>query len=359
MPDKIKNSLLVSFIIPTYNAVDTIERCLNSIYVLPLKRDEFEVIVIDDASSDDTCDVIERYVRDVLCMMPNVCTNNFTLLRQAENHRQGAARNRGVKVAKGEYICFVDSDDVVTDGIVYAIQISKEQNVDMVAYHYGNANENGVMTLEAEHLSFAESQIFTGIEMQNTHPYWSSAPWPYVYRKDFLRKVDYSFAEDVLYEDADFVVAHLYHAQRVMYSPCLGYIAYYREGSTTHSNNYKNATDYLFLGTRMLAFYEKIMYERLMNEEMDKFAEGILEGACNNIEKACRYLMKLDALKAVRAFYNRVDAYVNRHVLYSDKRLHKYYWNTWTTLCIKYKCIAIMVLAFSIPMYKMYKLLKW
>lgn len=347
------SNLLVSFIIPSYNSAQTIERCLDSIYALPLKPDEFEVIFIDDCSTDNTCDVIERYV--------SVRNSNFTLLRQPENHRQGAARNRGVNVAKGEYICFVDSDDVVTEGIVTAIQMAKGQKADMVAFHYVIANESGNTINEAERLSFAAGQVFTGMEMQNKYPYWCAAPWGYIYSKKFLSKVNYPFSEGVLYEDADFVVAHLFYAQRMAYSPNLGYISYYREGSTTRSNNYKNAADYLLLGTRMLACYEKIITDvscimsNVLKDEKEKFVEGILEGACWNIEKACRYLLKLDGLKAVLAFYNRVDTHVNRHALYSDKRLHKYYWNTWTTLCVKYKHIAIMVLAFAIPIYKVVK----
>lgn len=354
MPDKIKNNLLVSFIIPSYDSAQTITRCLDSIYALSLKRKEFEVIFIDDCSTDNTPEIVAEYQSKY---------SNITLLKQEKNNRQGAARNRGVKNAKGEYICFVDSDDVVVGGLVTAIRTAQQLQTDMMAYNYALANESGEITNKAKHLNYTQEQIFSGIEMQNAYPYWCSGPVPYVYNKDFLKRVQYPFREVVLYEDADFVAVHLYYAQRMAYSPSLGYIAYHRERSTTHLTTYKNITDYLFLGTRMLAFYDKIMDERLTNEEMselenegvNQFAEGILEGACWNIEKACKYLIKLDNLKAVCAFYDRVDAHVNRRVLYSDRRLHKYYWNTWTTLCIKYKYIAIMVLAFSIPMYKLLK----
>ena len=85
--------MLVSFIIPAYNAADTIVRCLESIYGLSLKRDEFEVIVIDDCSTDNTCEIVSKYQSQ----HPNI-----TLLKQPKNNRQGAARNRGVKVAEGE-----------------------------------------------------------------------------------------------------------------------------------------------------------------------------------------------------------------------------------------------------------------
>ena len=99
MSDKI-----VSFIIPAYNAADTIVRCLDSIYALSFKQEEFEVIVIDDCSTDETVSIIEDW---------RLKKDNLTLLKQSENHRQGAARNRGVFLAKGDYILFVDADDAV------------------------------------------------------------------------------------------------------------------------------------------------------------------------------------------------------------------------------------------------------
>ena len=342
--------MLVSFIIPAYNAADTIVRCLESIYGLSLERDEFEVIVIDDASTDDTVSVIEKWrLENGDCRMD--------LLRQPENHRQGAARNRGVLVAKGEYICFVDADDAVMEGIVIAIRMAKEKNADMVPYHLASADENGTITREEVHLSFEKGHIFSGIEMQNKHPYWLSGPVAYVYNRAFLGRVNYPFVEGVLFEDSDFVVVHLYNAQRMTYSAELGYKAYYREGSTTHHTSYKNVADYLLLGVRMMRFYKTIVNSEklIVNSEKQKFAEGILEGACWNVQKSCKRMVKLGSLDEVKAYYERVDANVKREDLCVDKQLRRYYWNAWTSLCIKHKRITMLVLAVLVPMYKLVK----
>ena len=126
--------MLVSFIIPSYNSAHTVERCLDSIYALQLKQEEFEVLFIDDCSSDDTCEIVGEFQKK---------HTNITLLRQPHNNRQGAARNRGVSIAKGEYICFVDSDDAVTEGVADAIRLAKEEQTDMTAFHTASANEKG------------------------------------------------------------------------------------------------------------------------------------------------------------------------------------------------------------------------
>lgn len=350
--------MLVSFIIPAYNAAGTIVRCLESIYRLSLHPEEFEVIVIDDASTDNTCEIVQAYSQPLPI---GNGVSNLTLLHQPENHRQGAARNRGVKIAKGEYICFVDADDAVTEGIMSAIRLARDKHLDMVAFHYGNANERGEITSEAQRLSFAENQIFSGIEMQNTHPYWCSGPVPYVYRRAFLERVDYPFVEDVLFEDSDFVAVHLYYARRMMYSSSIGYLIYSREGSTTRSINHKNLADYLLLGTRMLAFYDRITHEReneLMSEGEREFAEGILEGACWNVEKSCKRLIRLTNIREVRAYYDRIDRNVDRSTLCRDERLHRYYWDAWTTICLKYKQIAIILLVLLMPIYRLMKELR-
>lgn len=336
--------MLVSYIIPAYNAADTIVRCLESIRNLTLEKEDYEIIVIDDASTDNTVSVIGKWKLD-----NGDC--KLEIFRQMENHRQGAARNRGVKEAKGEYICFVDADDAVTEGIVKAIRSAADNKTDMTAYHYAYVNEQGEITKEADRLSFEEGLLFSGIEMQNRYPYWCSGPVAYVYDRDFLEQVNYPFVEGVLFEDTDFVTVHLYHAKRMTYSSELGYKAYYREGSTTHITSYKNVADYLLLGVRMNQFYKTIVVSR----ENEQFAERILEGACWNISQSCKRLIRLSGKDDVRAFYERIDGTIKRIELLNDKSIRNYYWNAWTRLCMKHKMIAMSLLTICIPIYRLVK----
>ena len=343
---------IVSFIIPSYNSAHTVLRCLDSIYALSLKPSEFEVIFIDDCSTDNTLEIVESFKSKV--------KSNLTLLKQPKNNRQGAARNRGVSVAKGEYICFVDSDDAVAEGVVDAIRLAKDKQADMVALHFNNANEQGEIISEATQLSFTEDMIFSGIELQRTHPWWCSAPWGYIYKKYFLEQENYPFCEGVLYEDADFVMAHLFDAKTMAYSDKLGYIAYYRQDSTTRSTTYKNIADFILLGVRMLRLYEEICMKVKDNTDKDvqKYAEDVLDGACWNMYISAKRLIKLNSLSEVFAFYLRLDSMTSRKTIANDKRLRKYYWNIWTTICMRYRSIAIMILSLGIPMYHALKGIK-
>ena len=348
--------MLVSFIIPSYNSAHTVKRCLDSIYALSLNSSEFEVIFVDDCSTDNTCDIVAEYQSQHL---------NITLLKQPTNNRQGAARNKGMSVAKGEYICFVDSDDAVTEGIVSAIRLAKKQNADMIVFHFVNANEHGIITKEADKLSFKEEQeIFSGVDMQNKHSYWCSAPWGYIYKTAFLQKVNYPFAEGALYEDSDFVAVHLYYAQRMAYSSELGYVAYYREGSTTHSTSYKNTADYFLLGSRMLAFYTIIQQDidshKRTDEGIQQFADGILEGAIHNVTMSLKRLFKLNTPAEIVRYYKRIDTQVNRRAIYTDPRMYKYTygWNKIAHLGIRHKYLSILINSCLLIAYQLYVKLK-
>ena len=281
--------------------------------------------------------------------------------KQPQNNRQGAARNRGVSIAKGEYICFVDSDDAVTEGVVDAIRLAKEKQTDMAAYYIAFSDENGNIKEGLKHLNYKSEDLFTGINLQSRYPWWFSGPVAYIYNKAFLDETNYPFREGVLYEDADFVMAHLCDAKTMAYSDKLGYIAYYRQDSTTRSTTYKNIADFILLGVRMLSLYEKICQkEEKDNKDKDvqKFAEDVLDGACWNMYISAKRLIKLNSLSEVFDFYQRLDSMTSRKTIANDKRLRKYYWNIWTTICMRYRSIAIMILSIGIPMYHALKGIK-
>lgn len=328
--------MLASFIIPAYNASNTIVRCLDSIYTLGLSEQEFEVICIDDCSKDNTISVIEQYAKQ---------HTNLTLLCQPENHRQGAARNRGVAIAKGKYIVYVDSDDESDKGVLQALQMAAENNLDIVAMHYVNIDECGNIT-EKEAVKL--DGIFTGVELQTKHPYWCTGPVPYVYSVELLKRVNYPFTEDVLFEDSDYVNVHLYHAQRMMYNKECSYCIYYNSQSTTHTTSYKHVADYLLLGTRMLRLYHSL------EDKTSVYALGILEGGSHNIWKSCKRLIKLSSIAEVKKFYERVDQYTNRSALLSYKE-PAYCWTKWTKLCLGHKKIAMALIAIGQILYTMKK----
>jgi glycosyltransferase involved in cell wall biosynthesis len=322
--------MLVSFIIPAFNASDTIIRCLDSIYKrLPLKSEDFEVIVIDDCSSDNTAEIVKNY---------SFGYANLSLLVQPNNHRAGSARNRGLSIARGKYISFVDSDDEVDVGFSSAILTAETSSLEMVAIKtqkYYSDNE----IAHLYELPYSPDAVFSGITLQTEHPFWCTAVWGYLYLKDFIQRVGYPFAEDVLYEDSDFVSVHLYYANRVGYCDECCYLQHDNPSSITHTISSQHVSDYAFLGTRVLGLYNRL------DDRETQFAQSILEGGSYIIMRSCKNLLKLSNCSEIRAFYDRFDSLADRRSLFFY-RLPSYCWTFWTRFCIKHKRLTTMIVGF-------------
>ena len=112
-----------SVIIPVYNSEKTIERCMQSL--LAQKRNDAEIIVINDGSTDATEEILSRYAAEY---------KNILLLKQ-KNSGVSAARNAGIERASGNYITFVDSDDYVSENYFSALdEMEKQADADLLMF---------------------------------------------------------------------------------------------------------------------------------------------------------------------------------------------------------------------------------
>lgn len=114
---------LLSVIIPLYNCERFVIHCLSSIYDQQLAEEDFEVIVVDDGSCDQGASLVQQYAQE---------HNNLQLIQQ---HNQGVAcaRNHALSKACGEYITFVDADDMLVSGsLKFLLQLAMERGAEMV-----------------------------------------------------------------------------------------------------------------------------------------------------------------------------------------------------------------------------------
>jgi len=110
-----------SIIIPAFNVEKYIEKCINSILKQTLK--DFEIIIIDDNSSDNTVNIVEQYN-----------DKRINLIKNKKRKFAGGARNRGIKTAKGKYVVLLDSDDCFYDENVLEKlkEAIRDEDVDVV-----------------------------------------------------------------------------------------------------------------------------------------------------------------------------------------------------------------------------------
>ena len=118
-----KRAVTVSVVVPIYNVAPYLKECLDSVAAQTLK--DIEVICIDDGSTDGSGDIADSYVEK---------DSRFKLVRQ-KNRGVSAARNKGISLAKGEYIYFIDSDDWMSaDALEKLVSIANEMQLDQLMF---------------------------------------------------------------------------------------------------------------------------------------------------------------------------------------------------------------------------------
>ena len=335
----------LSIIIPAYNAARHICDCLDSIYRLSLAPEDVEVFVVDDCSTDDTVSVLEQY------RAAHAQCQNLHILKQPVNNRQGAARNRALAEASGEYVAFLDSDDQLLPGIVDALAMAERLDLEMVVMRSRSKNCDTGDSCDQELLTYSTDDVFSGVDFHTLHVYYHTVVWGFLYRRAFIQKVNYSFAEGVLYEDTDYAIYHLQSCKRMAYCHEPAYLWVKNLESTTHSTTFKHVADYFLLGCRMLNIHAQLA------DKSTPYADSILEGGSYNIWDACKRLKKLSGAKDVRLCFDRIDANARR-ADYLGYTLPRYCWTRWTRLCLRHRRLASFLVSLIIPLVKVARKVK-
>lgn len=174
---EVKN-VRVSIVVPAYNAEDTLEETLDSLRFQTLKK--IEIIVVDDGSTDKTSEILKEYAEHDV---------RFNIIHQ-KNAYAGAARNRGLMEARGEYIGFVDADDVVSPNYFKSLyQTAKLHDADVAiaeTVYTVYKNEDGRKKLYGERQDYTREGVVTDLAnyRRNIFPFL----WDKIYKRSFLIK---------------------------------------------------------------------------------------------------------------------------------------------------------------------------
>ncbi|WOD43428.1 glycosyltransferase [Hwangdonia lutea] len=186
--------LKLSIIIPVYNVEKHISRCLDSLVNQDIDKSEYEVIIVSDGSKDNSVSIAERYCE--------LHTNFF--IYQQENQGVGAARNKGLSLAIGEYIYFLDPDDYIADHVLKTIMdTALKFNPEVLTF---NSQGTTSLTLNKSRFNDLESvkiNAISGLEYIANHSFKNEIWW-YITSKKFIDKINLKFIEGRWMEDAIF-----------------------------------------------------------------------------------------------------------------------------------------------------------
>lgn len=188
----------ISVIIPCYNVQDRIAACLDSVFGQQPCGANLEVICIDDKSTDETVNVLKQYEEKY--------SENMLLILLEQNGGQGNARNIGMQYASGNYISFVDADDLVDSGMLknlYRKAAETQCDVAECAYQLMQWEDKPQVKQKGQ----PEYYDMQNVEQKKAYIMkygWKTGPWGRLYRRDFLFGNQIFFLTDRNMEDIYF-----------------------------------------------------------------------------------------------------------------------------------------------------------
>lgn len=225
----------VSVVIPVYNVERYIQKCIDTLVAQTLR--EIELIFVDDCSPDSSVEIIEKNRKQY--------PEKIKIIRLEKNLRQGGARNVGIRVAKADFIGFVDSDDYVSNDMFEKLyKVAASKNCDAVyskaRYVYGNAPQKEPYRCVYQWddcVIKLDNKILSDNDRMNLMCFPVGGVWSALYRKDIVLKNDVFFPEHLKYEDNYWCSLIKAYFNKVCFVEDVLY--YYRQNndSTTHCRN--------------------------------------------------------------------------------------------------------------------------
>jgi len=226
----------ITFIIPMFNGAKTIERLLTSLSRQGLDCDEMEAIIIDDASTDGSANLVERLKS----------TYPFLNLYKGKNLGPGGGRNIGIQLAKGEYIWFVDADDYLGDGAAgVLIRFMSELKLDILEFDFFFDFEN----LNSPKANFFKenvlpANVLSGLEYIAKYGYRKTVTTAII-RTSFIQGEGLMFTKQRGHEDAIYMPRLMARVRRASYYPSPAYAYVRTQGTLSNPMTEERLVKYL------------------------------------------------------------------------------------------------------------------
>lgn len=225
---KNETSIKVSVIMPAYNVEKYIEKSVKS--VMDQTLSDIELIIVNDASTDSTWDKI--------CELRDLYGERIVAIDLERNLRQGGARNRAIKVARGKYLSFVDSDDWIREDMLekfYSAITASDADLVGTGSYYMYYSDEKIKTISSDPRLVTElSGKIANKEIRDKYYFCIGGIWRNIFKKEICIENNIWFPEGVSYEDNYFVNLYLGYVKKYVCVDEPFYFYRQNENSTVH-----------------------------------------------------------------------------------------------------------------------------
>lgn len=182
----------LSIIIPVYNVEKYIARCLDSLLDQDVHKEDYEIILVNDGSLDNGLEIAEIYANRYSNVQVHTKTNGGV----------GSARNKGLSLATGTYVYFIDPDDYLATNVLKIIISSAEENkLDILTFKSKQTRDNNLYNSAPNTDNLNISPLYNGVDYIANYNYRNEVWW-FIIRRDFIQEVEIKFIENRWMEDA-------------------------------------------------------------------------------------------------------------------------------------------------------------
>ena len=256
----------LSIIVPVYNVEKYVRTCIESIYKQGLDEKSFEVIIVNDGSTDHSMEMITDFI---------ATHQNIAVINQ-ENQGLSDARNNGIKVAKGEYILMPDSDDIlIEDSLKPLLEKTLETKVDLVIADFLTMTDEEIDDFykkefkqpEPQFKKVVDEQIY--LELLNPHQCFV---WRTLYRREFLVTENLTSYPGIRYQDIPFTHECYLKASNCIRTNILLNIYRKWPGSATNAYKFENSRHFI---TAIALTWQLRQIEGLSSNLLYKIEENV------------------------------------------------------------------------------------
>lgn len=300
----------ISIIVPIYNVEKYLGQCIQS--VLDQTFSDFELILIDDGSTDSSLEICDKYA------------NKDSRIRviHKENKGVAAARNTGLNLCEGRYICFLDSDDYLEkDYLEYLYRKIENSNYDFVSCTANFVDEDGKFIKRNDYgvneFEINKDNVFDIYMKSNII---EDVVWNKIYKKEVFK--DLRYVEGLIYEDSEMIIRLLKRIKKALFTKAYKYNYRIRKGSILNyqDSNVENKKFHI-KKIDLLMVYELILRELKGTKYENCYIRQILF-TCSKLWSDSRFSTteeKKKSRKVIKKYYKNYKKYLFHRGIFSLK----------------------------------------